>query len=170
MPAPRKEFASCAYMSDIYVFGGSDARNEVHASVFIFDTEANEWSTQAPMPIACAGHSASLINGQVYIVGAGESGREVLRFDFATDAWSTLPRTLHGRESGISFVLNDCLYAAGSGASVERYDIATNTWTSVVDMLEDRYSSCAVCIECEGPTEEQDLFDSLITKTSTQRA
>jgi hypothetical protein len=79
MPAPRKEFASCAYMSDIYVFGGNDEDGEDHASVFIFDTEANEWSTQAPMPIVCAGHSASLINDQVYIVGAGESGREVLR-------------------------------------------------------------------------------------------
>jgi hypothetical protein len=53
---------------------------------------------------------------------------------------------------------------------VERYDIATNTWTAVADMLEDRCSSCAVCIESEGPTEEQDLFDSLITKASTQRA
>jgi hypothetical protein len=89
---------------------------------------------------------------------------------FATDAWSTLARTLHRRKSGISFVLNDCLFAAGSGASVERYDIATNTWTAVADMLEDRCSSCAVCIESEGPTEEQDLFDSLITKASTQRA
>jgi hypothetical protein len=48
---------------------------------------------------------------------------------------------LYTQKIGASFVLADCLYAAGGGdastrGSVERYDVATNTWTPVADMLE----------------------------------
>jgi N-acetylneuraminic acid mutarotase len=174
MPAPRGGIASCTYMNDIYVFGGYDEDGEDQASVFKFDTEAGEWTTQAPMPSVCALHSASLIDGQVYIVGAGNSGHDVLRFDFATSAWSTLARTIHHRDRGNSFMLAGRLYVAGGGsapsASMERYDVATNSWTVVADMLEGRNHFCAVCIESASPTEEQDLFDSLITKALTQRA
>jgi N-acetylneuraminic acid mutarotase len=178
MPTPRQAFASCAYKSDIYVFGGYDERGEAQASVFKYDTEANEWSTQAPMPTECVWHSASLIDGLVYIVGNGSSTRswcDVMRFDPIANTWSALAQTRFPRDSGISFVLADCLYAAGGGnevtsASVERYDIATNTWTAVADMLEGRHFFHAVCIESEGPTayEDQDLLDSLIAKALIQ--
>jgi N-acetylneuraminic acid mutarotase len=174
MPAPREMFACCAYKSDIYVFGGYDERLEnqgAQASVFKFDTEANEWTTQAPMPLVCAYHSASVLNGQVYITGAGDSGCDVLRFDVATGAWSTLAQTIDDRAFGVSFVLAGCLYVAGgnASASVERYDVATNTWTELANMLTERCCFRAVCIESDGPTEEQDLFDSLIVKSVIQR-
>jgi hypothetical protein len=142
LPAPREEFASSA------------CRNN------ICDTKANAWTTLAPMTFVCTYHSASLLDGQVYIVGAGNSEREVLRFNPVTNAWSTLAQTINTRDSGNSFVLAGYLYAAGGGdtcASVERYNMATNTWTPVF------------CIEAEGLAEEQDLFDSLITKALTQR-
>jgi hypothetical protein len=173
MPAPRGGFASCAYESSIYVFGGSDASSG-QRSVFKFDIEANKWSRQAPMPHVCTYHHASILNGEVYIVGAGDSGREVLRFNFATNAWSTLVQTIYRRDRGVSFVLADSLYAAGgkdesASASMERYDVAANTWTVVAEMLEGRSLSRAICIKPEGPTEEQDLFDSLIAKALTQR-
>jgi N-acetylneuraminic acid mutarotase len=174
MPAPRERFASCAYKSSIYVFGGSDARSVGQASVFKFDIEANKWSRQAPMPHICTYHHASILNGEVYIVGAGYNGREVLRFNFATNAWSTLVQTIYRRDRGVSFVLADSLYAAGgedgsARESMERYDLAANTWTVVAEMLEGRSLCRAICIEHEGSTEEQDLFDSLIAKALTQR-
>jgi hypothetical protein len=172
MPALRRQSSCCAYMRSIYVFGGYDETNNAQTSVFKFDTEANEWSALAPMPATFWCQSASLIDSQVYIVGAGESRREVLRFDITTSAWSPLAQTIYRRNCGVSFVLADCLYVAGggnAGATVERYDVATNTWTQVADMLEKRRSFRAVCIESGGPTDEQDLFDSLIAKALTQR-
>jgi N-acetylneuraminic acid mutarotase len=175
MPVPREAFASCVYKSDIYVFGGYDERGEDHdaqVSVLKFDTEANEWSTQAPLPVESAWHSASVLcfDGQIYILGAGDFGREVLRFDPMTNAWSTLAQTLYARKCGMSFVLAGCLYAMGGSpsASMERHDVATNTWTPVAAMLEGRGYFCAVCIESEGPPEGQNLFDSLIAKALTQ--
>jgi hypothetical protein len=173
MPAPRGGFSSCAYMNDIYVFGGYNDGGEDQTSVFKFDTEAGEWSTQAPMPTKCVFNTASQIGGQVYIIGASEGWRKVLRFDIATSAWSNLAPTSMSRIFGVSFVLNDCLHATGGGdartrASVERYDAANNTWTPVANMLEGRRFFRAVCIGSQGPAEEQDLFDSLIAKALTQ--
>jgi hypothetical protein len=66
--------AACAVERDIYMFGGYSDGMEPQASVFKFDTKTNEWSTLAPMPSACGFHSASVLNGVVYIVGAGDNG------------------------------------------------------------------------------------------------
>jgi hypothetical protein len=55
-----------------------------------------------------------------------------------------------------------------SETSVERYDVASDTWTAVANMLESRHTFCAVTIASVGPVEEQDLFDSLISKAATE--
>jgi N-acetylneuraminic acid mutarotase len=171
MPESRCYFAACAVGSDILVFGGRD-RGGDKDSVFKYDTVANEWSTLEPMPHACSDHSASVLDGLVYIVGVGDDGDEVLRFDPASGAWITLAPTENSREEASSFVLGGCLYAAGgfgSESSVERYDVASNTWMALANMLERRYAFSAVTIGSAGPVEEQDLFDSLITKALRRR-
>jgi hypothetical protein len=74
MPVVASNFAACAVGSDIYVFGGLNvnegARAEL-ASVFRYDTAANTWSTLAPMPHSFIHHSASVLDGLVYIVELG---------------------------------------------------------------------------------------------------
>jgi hypothetical protein len=110
------------------------------------------------------------MNGLVYIVGAGDNYREVIRFDPASGACSMLAPTSTSREDSASFVVGGCLYAAGGDGgseSVERYDVASNTWEAVADMLGGRQWPGAVTIGSAGPAEEQDLFDLLIAKTSS---
>jgi hypothetical protein len=97
--------------------------------VFKYDTVADAWSTLAPMSHTSSDHSASVLEGLVYIVGAGD-GSEVLRFDPASGAWSTLAPTLNARNLCCTFVIGGYLYAAGgenNGSNVERYDTTTNT-------------------------------------------
>jgi N-acetylneuraminic acid mutarotase len=172
MPEPRRLHAACAIGSDIYVFGGR-FRNGFQTSVFKYDTVTNTWSTLAPMPLPCADHSVSVLNGdQVYIVGVGEDGKSVLRFDTASGVWSTLRDTSNNKRGSATFVLGGCLYVAGgdgNSSNVERYDVVTDTWTAVADMLEGRADSCAVTIRSVEPAEEQDLFDSLIAKAGRER-
>jgi N-acetylneuraminic acid mutarotase len=149
------------------MFGGAGGGNA--ASVFKFETEANEWSTLAPMPYASLCMAASALNGMVYIVGLGDSQREVLRFDPVSEVWSTLSPTSIRRGDGASFVVGGSLYVAGgmgSFSSVERYDAVSNTWTAMADMLEGHRNCCAVTIGSAGPAEEVDLFDSLIAKAA----
>jgi N-acetylneuraminic acid mutarotase len=173
MPEARRLHAACAVGSDIYVFGGRFGLGG-QTSVFKYDTEANAWSTLAPMPIPCAHRSVSVLDGyMIYIVGAGDDGKGVLRFDTASGVWSTLGATSNNKHCSATFVLGGCLYVAGelgNSSSVERYDVATDTWTAVANMLEGRYHSCAVTIgSADSADEEQDLFDSLIAKAARER-
>jgi hypothetical protein len=168
MPVAIHSFAACAIGSDIYTFGGHG--DGYQASVF--DIETNTWSTLAPMPHACSFISASVLDGQVYIVGVDTSGRVVLCFDPTSAAWSALASTSSRRRCGVSFVLGGCQYAMGgfegqqASGSVERYDVASNTWAYVANMLEQRSQFGAVIPISTDPTEEQDLFDSLIDRAS----
>jgi N-acetylneuraminic acid mutarotase len=131
------------------------------------------------MPIASSVRSALVLSDLIYIVGIG--GREVLRFDPLSNAWSTMHRTLRNRENGASFVLGNFLYAAGGTSqlatgggsqysSVERYDVASDSWTAVADMVEGRTFFGAVTVGPMRPPEEPDLFDSLIVKASKRRS
>jgi N-acetylneuraminic acid mutarotase len=156
--------------SGIYVFGGEDNDDGVQVSVFKYDTMGNSWSTLAPMPSArwCY-HTASILNGLVYIVGAELGCAETLRYDPASDAWTTLAHCLTEKVQSTSFVLGGRLYAAGgssNSSSVARYDVDTDTWTAVADMLEERTASCSVTIGSAGLVEEEDLFDKLIATAS----
>jgi kelch-like protein 10 len=169
MPAVRFAFTACAIGSEIYIFGGHDGRVSAQASVFKLETVTDEWNTVAPMPCTFSYHSVSVLDGLVYIVGAGASSREVLCFDRVLNGWNSLAPILGSRKTCATFVVGGCLYAAGgSGQSlgVERYDVADNTWTAVADMLGCRSSFGAVTIGSASPAEEQDLFDALIVKAA----
>jgi hypothetical protein len=171
MPEAIYNLAARALGSDIFVFGGYDGDDD-QFSVFRYDTVADAWSTLAPMLYSSSDHSASVLDGLVYIVGFGEGGSEVLRFDPASGAWSVLAPTLNNRRCCSTFVLGGCLYAAGrqgfGPSSVERYDTAADTWEIVANMLEARKNGSVVTIGFTGPAEEQDLFDSLTAKASSE--
>jgi hypothetical protein len=121
MQEPRFALAACAIGNDIYAFGGSGTDFNTHASVFKLDTVANEWSTLAPMPVVSVYHSVSVLDGLMYIAGAGDNGRAVLRFDPASGAWSTLAPTSTSRMVGATFVVDGCLYLAEAQNMVQAW-------------------------------------------------
>jgi hypothetical protein len=168
MPEPRCDFAACIVGNNIYVIGGcevEDFSSSEQQSVFKYDTETNEWSTLAPMPDKAHGHCAIELNGLVYIVGAGGSGKKLLRFDPASGVWSNLAKLLQGHYHGGSFALGGYLYAVSGEVDawkVGRYYVAADTWAEEADMPEKRSFFGAVSIGSAGPTGEQDLFDALI--------
>jgi hypothetical protein len=168
MPEVRSRFAACVVGTDIYVFGGIDDNREEQASVFKYDTKANTWDVLGPMQVAPYGSSVSVIDGLIYMTGAGEHGHDFLRFEPTTSVWSTLASTLCRQSYNANFVLGGSLYAAGR-TTTERYDAVTNTWTAVANMLEDRSFFGAVAIGPIENAEEQDLFDSLIAKAVRER-
>jgi N-acetylneuraminic acid mutarotase len=171
MPEPRYDFTACVVGSDIYVFGGfcREHSGRGHASVFKYDTQIDEWRTLAPMPVGDHGISAIELGGVIYIVGGGNTSCGLMSYDPVSGVWSNLASLTHECYHGAFFVLGGCLYAAGgqdSESKVQRYDVTTNAWTEVADMLEGRYGFGAVTVGSTGPVEEQDLFDSLITKAT----
>jgi hypothetical protein len=170
-PAPQNiwDSAAVAVGTDIYVFGGLDIEDVKQDSVMKYDTVADAWSMLARMPRASSEHSACIYDGLVYIVGAGNGGNDVLRFDPALAEWSTLAATLDDRIGSKLFVLGGILYVVGLGGNLGCYDAATDTWTAVADMLEGRSWCEAVTIASAGPAKKEDLFDSLIDKASRRQ-
>jgi hypothetical protein len=163
MPKALWSFASCAVGTDIYVFGGYCTDVQLQASVYKYDTVADTWSTLEPMPLGSNSRNPGMHDGLVYIVGAGESGRQVLSFAPVSGLWTTLGFTANCHRSGASFVLGGQLYAAGgeySAVSVERYDVTNDTWAAVAGLLQGRSFFSAVTI-ASGAT---DLFDLLTAK------
>jgi N-acetylneuraminic acid mutarotase len=155
--------------SDIYVYGGGDNRGAQHASVFKYDTVADVWTTLAPMSTFGVYHGVATLDGQIYLMGVGNSGKTALLFNPASGVWVNLAPTLRNRQKGSLFVLDGCVHAAGGNGndtSVERYDAGTDTWTAAANMLEGRMLSGAVTIPAAGSAEEQNLFDTLIAKAT----
>jgi hypothetical protein len=170
MPEARQSMAACAFGNDVYVFGGYDENGQEEESVFKFDTQTKVWSILAPMPLHSAVHSASVLDGLVYIAGAGQTHKVVMVYDPASEVWILrAPKPLMNRTGCSSFVLGGSLYiAGGEGAgmpsSVQRYDVTNNAWIAAADMLTGRSYFGAVTILPAGPIEEEDLFDSLIAQ------
>jgi hypothetical protein len=166
------DLIACAVDRDILVFGQAQGL----AYLVKYDTVANTWSAPAPapIPIIARAHSCSvhILDGLVYIVGAGATRSEVHRFDPVSDAWSVLASLSVPCPFGTSFVLGGSLYKAGgleSKRHVRRYDVATDTWMRVVDTLEDRAGSgAAVTIGLACSVDEQHLFDAPIAKASSK--
>jgi hypothetical protein len=153
MPEPRCDFAACVVGSDMYVFGGltnaSERTGRARESVFKYETETDEWSTLAPMPLGDHGFSAIYLDGLIYIGGVGDTVREFMSYDPVSEVWSNLASLTHECYHGAFFVLGGFLYAAGgedSESKVQRYDVTTNTWTEFADMLEGRSHIGAVTI------------------------
>jgi hypothetical protein len=113
MPGVRPESAACVVGTDIFVFGGIDDEREEQASVFKYDTEADSWIVLAPMQFAEYGHSVNVIDGLIYMTGAGAHGHDFLRFEPTPGLWTTLASTLRGHWHGATFVLDGSLYVAG---------------------------------------------------------
>jgi hypothetical protein len=144
MPGPKSRLLGCTIGSDIFVFEG------VH--VYRYDTAMDTWSKVGRIPHAY-GHSATVLDGLIYIVG---TFGVILCFDPVTETWDTLALTLQKKFGGTSFVVGGHLYATGSyatsgytyDAAVELYHVASDTWVAATDMLTGRNYCCALTIEC----------------------
>ena len=156
---PAKRYASNgvqAIGSQLYFTGGFSLGATPQASLFIFDTGTNSWSSNAPNNPASGGCGVSgAINGSLYVLtGCANSSSYVKLFNSynpSTNSWTsrTAPSSLHVYPA--SAVLNGKLYVLGgiNGASnsvtgfSEAYDPATNSWTPIASMPTPLYGATA---------------------------
>jgi N-acetylneuraminic acid mutarotase len=80
----------------MYVLSGYD-KGAASASVFKFDTEANKWSTMAPMPAGRCAFASCVVMSNIYVFGGcAHRGDEdlgqdsIFKFDTEADEWSTV--------------------------------------------------------------------------------
>ena len=113
----------------IYVAGGRKEGSMWSTyAVFVYDPARDTWTRLAGMPVRGAQGVSGVIGGKLYVSVpyADNSDRShFLRYDPATNKWTTLPSPAHAYHMG--GVLYDKLYLVGN--QTEMYDPVTNKWT-----------------------------------------
>ncbi|MFW9998387.1 MAG: Kelch repeat-containing protein [Candidatus Odinarchaeota archaeon] len=115
MPTARSESAACVIDGRIYVSSGGTKCNEIASdfgpvpTVEVYNPATDTWAQASDMPRTRMVHSASVVDGKMYIIGGvdfigGELPSTVDVYDPATDAWTTaadLPTTRSGHAAGV---------------------------------------------------------------------
>ena len=115
----------------IYVMGGvgwpqiPNHPGPFLSSVEVFNPETNHWKEIAEMPTPKGFHTASVINGKIYVIGGGFRGNgqfeylsTVEVYDPETDRWTQEPDMPIGKWGHRAEVINENIYIFGGNSAV----------------------------------------------------
>ena len=149
MPTARQGLTTSVVNGKIYAIGGGDSTSfpttvETFSTVEEYDPATDTWTRKADMPTARGWHSASVLDGRIYVIGGSSAapygGTAILAvevYDPATDSWiqkGDIPKRMG---AGFSSVVDGKVYAFGGYGGlgkVHKYDPMTDTWTEKADM------------------------------------
>jgi len=172
MPTARSGFAIAVYQGKIYCIGGTVGDSDNLVSGFtgvneVYDPMKNTWETRASMHTPRADLCASVVNGEIYLIGGKEywgvnpfyhelAVNEV--YDPETDSWVTrspMPIPAFGYASE---VVEDKIYVIGGAREFQEqlgaltaiganqvYDAKNNSWSSQAS-LPVAMSHAAACV------------------------
>lgn len=143
-PTIARNLAASAVIGDkIYVIGGRTLGSNAKALSYaeVYDANTDSWTEIAPLPVAAAGLSASVVDHKIIVTGgevvanngdwrAGKALSSVWQYDPAQDAWqalASLPQTLHGHGS---VTLKGSLYVLGGATNVGPQKITNKVMTA----------------------------------------
>jgi len=157
MPTARFAFGACVVDGRIYASGGATkwglaSGNWGHVpTVEVYDPATDTWTQATDMPKARSAHSASVVDGKMYIIGGGEPPLHPLGdyaivdvYDPTTDTWTTAADLPTVRGNHTAAVVDGKIYAIGGdtgpGAAtplsiVEEYDPGLSTSVSPAGKL-----------------------------------
>lgn len=154
MPDVRRLGGAVGYRDRIYLMGGSNnaASNAGLPTNFIFDPQANNWESGAPMPVGLVEQGATVgANGWIHIIGGRTGGSEFVNTNYAydpiEDVWFSLapfdgaPRGYFGvvtAPDGKLHVLGG--YSGTEYATHEVYDPGTDRWSNRAPLPGTRYN------------------------------
>ncbi|MCX8558573.1 hypothetical protein OS121_26335 [Mycolicibacterium mucogenicum] len=129
--------------SRIYAIGGWTGFKDLN-TVEVFDTQANVWTTVAPMPTARFGMGAAVSAGRIHVVGGHQKDVGVVTthevYEPATNTWSQaapMPTARYWLDAATA--PDGLVYAIGGLGSnayntVEAYDPVADSWTTRAPM------------------------------------
>ena len=117
----------------IYVMGGvgwpqiPNHPGPFLSSVEVFDPKHNQWTEITEMSAPKAGHTASVIDGKIYVIGGGFQGdgqfeyfSTVEVYDPETDRWTQEPDMPIGKWAHRAEVINEDIYTFGGNSAAFR--------------------------------------------------
>lgn len=111
----------------LYLFGGWSSGDILTR---VYDPATDTWAPRAdiPAPGFNYGHTAAVVNNQVYVVG-GTNGNHLFRYDPATNSWATDLAAIPTNQATLAAdVIAGEIYVVGVGAQLQIYNPAANTW------------------------------------------
>jgi len=148
MPDARHQMAVVTNKSgSIHCIGGYKYPDEVlqNDQNWVYDPNADTWSTASPMPTARRGlmeHGIVANNGSIYVMGgvsgsgAGTSLSTNEVYDPSTDSWSTASTSPYpiGVEGRLGIADNGTIYCIMTTGTVQAYDPSADTWSTASPM------------------------------------
>ena len=128
MPTARKSLASAVVGGKLYALGGSSfgcCPDNALATVEMYDTATNTWTTVAPMPTARYGLVAEVVGGKLYAAGGYHSVPvdnaidTVEVYNPAANKWAAVTPMPTARYGLVAGVLGGKLYAAGGSCCTQ---------------------------------------------------
>ena len=173
MSQPRGALAAVAVGTKIYVSGGAKIPEgmklpdglsgggpvELLATLEMFDTDTNKWTTLRPMSLPRNHHSVAYADGKIYAVGGrvgscfsnGWSSNVSMNeaYEIASNTWTTRLPMPTARSGTGAEALDGKIHVLGGEGWVEEfggvfrahevYDPKTNSWAKVARMLTPRH-------------------------------
>lgn len=133
----------------LYVVGGDVGASQKLATLEVYDSVADAWTVQAPMPTSRSGPAVVAINGQLYVAGGCRGWcvpvTNVLEvYDSGSNTWTAQAAMPTARGVAAAAVVNGSFYVLGGccgsissvsqvmAQTIESYDPVSNAWTTKV--------------------------------------
>lgn len=116
LPTPRSAGHTCTvYQDKIIVLGSSDYTDQVN----IYNTLNDTWSIGAPMPTGRAAHTATLYNGEIYVIGGVTTGNAQVSsvdiYNVEANTWRTGALIPISRNNHGAHLYTNKIYVVGGG-------------------------------------------------------
>lgn len=102
------------------------------ASVEVYDPKTNRWTEITEMPTPKSGHTASVINGKIYVIGGGFRGNGLFEYlsaievyDPEADRWTQESDMPVGKSGHEAEVINGEIYILGGSSAGVRAPLTT---------------------------------------------
>ncbi|XP_053733318.1 kelch-like protein 23 [Synchiropus splendidus] len=180
MPDQEIESYSVAVLgANIYVTGGYRTHTvEALDSVFVYDSDSDDWSEGPRMLTARYYHCSVPLHGCVYAIGGYRGGapeQESEFYDPLKKKWFPVAKMIHGVGNAAASVMGDRIYVAGghngyrgscTNEKIQVYRPDTNEWSVITSIPHPEYGLCSVPLDKKlyfvgGQSTTADCYDTV---------
>ncbi|XP_069786679.1 kelch-like protein 23 [Narcine bancroftii] len=155
----RESYSVSALGPNIYVTGGYSSDNlEALDTMWIYNSEMDNWAEGSPMLNARYYHCSVVMRGCVYVMGGYRAGAPVQDAEFydpLIKKWTSIANMLKGVGNATACVVQEVVYVTGGhygyrGSStydkIQSYRSDLNEWTMVTITPHPEYGLCSVSL------------------------
>ncbi|XP_019378324.1 PREDICTED: kelch-like protein 23 [Gavialis gangeticus] len=156
----RESYGVTTLGPNIYVTGGYRTENiEALDTVWVYNSETDEWREGCPMLNARYYHCAVTLGGCIYALGGYRKGAPVQEaecYDPLQQTWVPIANMIKGVGNATACVLNEVIYVTGGHYGyrgsctydkIQIYNSGSNEWSIVTTSPHPEYGLCSAALQ-----------------------